>query len=630
MNTYPFLSGSLALTGCAPRHFSYPFQGGDRDNPCTAQFGAGATSLSTPSSIQTESSLTALSITCTVCRSPQPIETVPATEPFHQIFCQACGANLLVVNPQPQYPSDTARPSESDDDSDPAPSERLRARGTRAGIALFLVNLILVSFALHYAYESFKTWYDPWDLREHPYAPVLLTALGWAPLHLAAAQGDETLVKTLLANGADVLATNSRGNTPLHESAKRGHVAVVSQLLAHKSPVDLRGHDGMTALHMAASHEHTDVAKLLIAHGAQVNLTATDRKVTALHIAADEGDAETVADLLGARAEVNARNKSKETPLHVVAWRSWQDDADVATLLLDHGADLDARDDLGFAPLNRAARQGNHHVAKLLVARGVDLEAKTLKGSTALYQAAWAGDLKTVRLLLDRGANPNARNMEGFTPLMTAARRAHSEVVRLLLERGADVNLRANGKTALEYALECNCRESTVPILQEHGGQVYAELRRHIVQGGELSKQHQYTQALVEQSQAIALAPADADLYYHRALTHLCLSAFAAARQDLQKAIELDPTSFEASHQMTYVLAQQQQWEESTRYWDRLIALMPKHAQARYERGFVTLNREGRTGSDLARALDDLSLSCQYGYQEACTVHEQTLRRQSK
>lgn len=586
--------------------------------------------MSRPSSIQTESTLTALSITCCVCRTPQPIDTFSATEPFHQILCQECGANLVVVNPQPQSPSDPEKPAESDDNSDPAPSERRRSQGTRAGIALFLVNLILVSLALSYAYQAFKLSYDPWDLREHPYAPVLLTALGWSPLHLAAAQGDEPLVHTLLANGADVSATNGRGNTPLHESAKRGHVAVVAQLLAHKSPVDMRGHEEMTALHMATSHEHTDLVKLLIAQGAQVNLTATGRKLTALHIAADEGDAETVAVLLAAKAEVNARNTSKETPLHVVARHSWQDETDVATLLVDHGADLDARDDLGFAPLNRAARQGNHHVAQLLVARGADLETRTLKDSTSLYQAAWAGDLETVRLLLDRGANPNARNMEGWTPLMTAASRAHSDVVRLLLERGADVNLRADGKTALEYALECTCRESTVPILQEHGGQVYAELRRHVMRGSELSKQHQYTQALVEHSQAITLAPADADLYYHRALTHLCLSDFAAARQDLQKAIDLDPTYFEASHQMTYVLAQQQQWEESVRYWDRLIALVPKHAKARYERGFVTLNREGRTASDLARALDDLSVSCQYGYQEACTVHEQTLRKQSK
>ena len=60
----------------------------------------------------------------------------------------------------------------------------------------------------------------------------------------------------------------------------------------------------------------------------------------------------------------------------------------LATMLLDQGASLDARDRLGARPLSHAARSGHPQMVDLLLARGAPIDARNLAGSTALYFAA--------------------------------------------------------------------------------------------------------------------------------------------------------------------------------------------------------------------------------------------------
>jgi ankyrin repeat domain-containing protein 50 len=79
-------------------------------------------------------------------------------------------------------------------------------------------------------------------------------------------------------------------------------------------------------------------------------------------------------------------------------------------------------------------------VVRLLVDRGADVNAKDNEGWTALYRAAVGGHEAVVRLLVDRGADVNAKDNEGWTALYWAAVGGHEAVVRLLVDRGADVN----------------------------------------------------------------------------------------------------------------------------------------------------------------------------------------------
>ena len=91
-----------------------------------------------------------------------------------------------------------------------------------------------------------------------------------------------------------------------------------------------------------------------------------------------------------------------------------------------------------------------------LLDRGADLTARTQVGGTPLHGAAAFNDPAVVALLLDRGTAVNARDNVGTTPLHEAARwNANPAVVALLLDRGADATLRdKRNRRPADYAKE--------------------------------------------------------------------------------------------------------------------------------------------------------------------------------
>jgi len=96
------------------------------------------------------------------------------------------------------------------------------------------------------------------------HAPVL-------SLHEAALYGRLELVKSRLAEGADVKATDDRlAGTPLHLAAYSNQIAVVKFLIAHGADVNARNKWDRTPLHMALDQKHTEVAELLRKHGARL------------------------------------------------------------------------------------------------------------------------------------------------------------------------------------------------------------------------------------------------------------------------------------------------------------------------------------------------------------------------
>ncbi|KAI8686521.1 HET domain-containing protein [Fusarium keratoplasticum] len=109
--------------------------------------------------------------------------------------------------------------------------------------------------------------------------------------------------------------------------------------------------------------------------------------------------------------------------------------------LLKHGANKEERDEDGWSLLIAAvsifADTTDSDMLELLLDEGADVEAKDKDGNTPLMHGAWC--LTTVKLLLARGADVNARSKHGVTPLMKAAfYKENADVVKLFLEHGAD------------------------------------------------------------------------------------------------------------------------------------------------------------------------------------------------
>jgi uncharacterized protein len=126
---------------------------------------------------------------------------------------------------------------------------------------------------------------------------------------------------------------------------------------------------------------------------------------------------------------------------------------DLAKLLLQRGASLEARDRFGAKPLARAAAAGHAEMVKLFLDSGAPVDARDLDGSTALYKAAESGRLPIIRILVERGAGVNLPGRSGITPLSAAAYMGSAPIVQFLIEKGADLNeIDATQKGALVYA----------------------------------------------------------------------------------------------------------------------------------------------------------------------------------
>lgn len=208
------------------------------------------------------------------------------------------------------------------------------------------------------------------------------------------------------------------------------------------------------------------------AKGADVN--ARDQLgVTALMWASRNGHLEVVQYLLEHGADIGA--KDDRFGLTSLFGASIKGHTGIVKILLDKGANANAREKTGYTVLMRAAAEGYDEIVKLLLDRGGNLNETNKDGCSALVQACVGGHTDIVRVLLERGAEINTRYDEGITALTNASRTGHLEVVKLLLYKGADVNAKTDmGNTALILAA-MEGHSEIVRCLLDHGAELEAK-----------------------------------------------------------------------------------------------------------------------------------------------------------
>ena len=227
----------------------------------------------------------------------------------------------------------------------------------------------------------------------------------------------------------------------------------------------LRGYEFDASGFHAAARAHDMMALTAFLDGGfNPNAQSESDGRTALINAAARGDLQVVGFLVDRGADINVKDKLGYTAL-LHAIEAGYDD--VQKVLLNHPQlDPTARGLNGVTALSSYVWRDQKYAVEKLLERGADVNAQDNDGDAPLHGAAQNGNVEIIDRLIEKGANPNLKNKQGGTPLMWAGVFGHKEAARRLIERGADVSLKDNdGMTARDWAIK-NKREKVVALLQ--------------------------------------------------------------------------------------------------------------------------------------------------------------------
>jgi ankyrin repeat protein len=311
-------------------------------------------------------------------------------------------------------------------------------------------------------------------------------------LHKAAWHDRVDCVRLLLDRGADVRIRDDGDNAyALHFAAESADLAIVRILVEAGSDVIGEGDDhhlGVLGWATCLRRVREDVADYLMANGARLTLwsgIALNRADEVRRLIAHE------PKLLDARM---SRNEHHRTPLHHAAAKNRPD---VVRLLIELGADPNARDAVGATPLTTASQEGaDERLMATLLGAGAtidfvaalnlgryDLADSMLRedparigtqgrDTIALHLAAVRKNARSVRWLIDHGVDVNAKRSLwdcNQTALHVTAENGAVDVARMLLDAGADPAIRDDKyeSSALGWAEFCG-QPAIAQLLQEH------------------------------------------------------------------------------------------------------------------------------------------------------------------
>ncbi|KAF5874813.1 putative nb-arc and ankyrin domain protein [Botrytis fragariae] len=298
------------------------------------------------------------------------------------------------------------------------------------------------------------------------------------PLTFAVHRKHGEIAKLLLEEGAEVNIKTGSDNTPLMEASLAGSLDIVKLLLKKGAKTDYRGYNNRTPLMNAAFYGRKNVVDLLLENDAEVNCVDFGNE-SPLMKAAATGHVNIMSLLLEKGAKFDCKEEGFALAL---LSNSRYGRKEMVEFLLQSGVDASPRDMMpgyqGWTPLIHAASNGNENIVKLLLENGAEINAKSESGCTPLYEAAsWGhGHEAVVAILLKQSASTEVENKDNNGLLLKAVKIAISEgklsILKLLLEKTPNINQKgAMGQTPLFWAIS-SLNEDMVKLLLDKGASI--------------------------------------------------------------------------------------------------------------------------------------------------------------
>ena len=209
---------------------------------------------------------------------------------------------------------------------------------------------------------------------------------GLAPIHIAAREGYDECLRTLIRAKATVDGADNSGQTPIMHAVWNGHAACLKMLIdaggirRGSTPWDnsVAG-NASVVMRIAVGKNQPECLRMLIVDAGISADILLDQHVflyfvgiphipkgwTPLHLAAMIGHLKCIEILINAGANVDiSSSDNRKTPMHIAALNGH---ATVVQMLIDAGADVNAKDDEGATPMKNAAQNGHKECVKLII-----------------------------------------------------------------------------------------------------------------------------------------------------------------------------------------------------------------------------------------------------------------------
>ncbi len=258
---------------------------------------------------------------------------------------------------------------------------------------------------------------------------------------------------------------------PIFYAIDGKHIGLLHALIRAGASVNTSDTENKTPLEKAVLQGSTDLVKCLIDNQADVNNYYYEKQFNLLQLAVTKKIPDLVQYLISLESireydGLGYQNNDGMSALHIAAQVG---EAEIVRILLDAGAPQELEDDDGCSALWHAVDAGNADVIQLLANNRKLINLDDDEGRTPLHLAIEKGDIPAMNILIKAGANALLQDNDGNTPLHLAINTLDSNTISRFCRFPGLINIRNNeNKTALTIARESG--KSTIVNLLKLAG----------------------------------------------------------------------------------------------------------------------------------------------------------------